>query len=135
MQLVIDANIVISMLIKPGKPIDLFFREEIELRAPGLLFEELQNNLSMILDRSHLSESEVIQFLGILKSKITIIPEEEFNNYRETAQRICPDKKDVPFFALALYLHCPIWTNEKELKSQPIVQIFGTGDLLRLFEP
>lgn len=39
MQIIIDANVVIAMLIKPGKPVDLFFKEELEIFAPELLFE------------------------------------------------------------------------------------------------
>lgn len=39
MQIIVDANPIISILIKPGKPIDLLFIEELELVAPELLFE------------------------------------------------------------------------------------------------
>lgn len=34
MIVVVDANPLISLLIKPGKPLDLLFLEEVELMAP-----------------------------------------------------------------------------------------------------
>lgn len=44
MQVIVDTNIIIAMLISPGKPIDLFFDNKLHLFAPQLLFEELENN-------------------------------------------------------------------------------------------
>ncbi len=59
MQIIIDANAVISMLIKPGKPIDLLLAEELELIAPALLFEEIDRNKDEIIQKSYLSKEEV----------------------------------------------------------------------------
>ncbi len=49
MQIIIDANVIISMLIKPGKPIDLFLIEDIKFLAPRLLFEEIEQNKELII--------------------------------------------------------------------------------------
>lgn len=134
MQIIVDANPIISILIKPGKPIDLLFVEEIELVAPGLLFKEIENNRELILKKSGLNREEFNKFIGILKEKILIIPEEEFLKYKDKAEQICPDQKDVTYFALALYLKCPIWSNEKKLKEQKEVIVYATHELIRLFE-
>jgi predicted nucleic acid-binding protein len=133
MQLIIDTNIVISMLISPGKPIDLFFREEVDVLAPELLLKEIKKNQIIILEKTGLSEKEFCTFLDILKNKIRIIPEIEFLSYREKAEEICPDPKDVIYFALALYVHCPMWSNEKNLKAQNDVQVYATHELITLF--
>jgi predicted nucleic acid-binding protein len=133
MQLVIDANIVFAMLISPGKPIDLFFREEIDVLAPELLFDELKNNRKIILEKTGLSREEFDTFLSIIKSKIRIIPEIEFLSFREKAEEICPDAKDIVYFSLALYVHCPVWSNEKKLKKQNEIAVYATHELIILF--
>ncbi len=133
MQLIVDANPLISILIKPGKPVELLFIEELELVAPELLFEEIENNKELIIIKSRLSKKEIDRFIEILKKKIRIIPEEEFLKYREKAEKICPDEKDVPYFALALSLKCPLWSNEKRLKEQNEVRVYATHELIRLF--
>ena len=102
MQLIVDANPIISILIKPGKPIDLLFIEELELVAPELLFQEIDNNLELIVSKSVLTREEIKQFISISKKKIKIIPEEQFLTFRDKALQVCPDEKDIIYFALAL---------------------------------
>ncbi len=133
MQLIVDANAVVSLLIKPGKPLDLLLIEELELVAPALLFEEIDRNKDEIVQKSYLSKEEIEKFLCILRKIIKIVPEEDFLRFREQASQICPDSKDMPYFALALYLHCPLWSNEKKLKEQRQVQVYSTHELIRLF--
>lgn len=133
MQVIVDANVIMAMLIKPGKPIDLFFKEELEIFAPELLFKELENNRQVIIQKSMISEEEISTLFFILRQRIIIIPEEEFLQCREEAEKVCPDPKDIVYFALALYLHCAIWTNEKILKEQSSIEIYATHELMRLF--
>ncbi len=133
MRLVVDANVIIAMLIRPGKPVDLFFREEIELFAPQLLIEEIERNRGIILAKSYLKDEEVGTFLAIVRQRMTIVPESAFVKFREQAEAICPDKKDTTYFALALFLQCPLWTSEKALRNQPSVIVYTTHELLRLF--
>ena len=133
MQLIVYANPIVSILISPGKPIGVLFLEELELFAPGLLFIEIENNKELIIQKSKLTEEEINRFIEILKQKITVIPEEDFTNYLDLAERICPDKKDITYFALALHLKCTLWSNEKKLKEQKFVQVYATHDLIELF--
>ena len=133
MQIIVDANPVISILIKPGKPIDLLFVEELDLVAPELLFEEIENNRGLIIKKSELSRGEIDRFIELMKKKIKIIHEGEFLKYREKAEKVCPDEKDITYFALALYLRCPIWSNEKKLKEQNGVTVYATHELMGLF--
>jgi len=134
MQIVIDANILIAMLVKPGRPIDLFFDSRLSLYAPQLLFEELENNKEEIIKKSRLTDEEFDWLYIILKHNITIIPEEDFLQFREQADQVCPDPKDIVYFALALYLKCPIWSNEKKLKEQDKINVYATHELIKIFE-
>lgn len=38
------------------------------------------------------------------------------------------------YFALALKLKCPIWSNDKKLKEQNIITIYHTHELSKLNE-
>ncbi len=133
MKLVVDANIIISLLIKPGKPLELFFHENLEVFGPGLLMEEINRNKAMILEKSGLNESELKTLLILIKQKLILITEDEFTGFFDSATETCPHHKDITYFALALYLKCPIWSNEKKLKEQNKVVIYATHELMDLF--
>ena len=133
MQIISDANPLISILIKPSNSILLLFLEELELIAPELLFEEIGNNKGIIIEKSELTEKDVNDFINLLKNRIKIVPEEFFIGYREKAGNICPHEKDITYFALALFLKCPIWSNEKKLKEQDHIKIYTTKELIGLF--
>ena len=64
MQVVIDANVVMSILISPGDTLDLFLKEELELFAPALLFEELERNKAVIIDKSRLLMEDIDALLA-----------------------------------------------------------------------
>lgn len=132
MQVIIDANIILAMLIKPGMPIDLFFDHRLSLYAPQLLFEELENNKEEIMEKSRLDSDQFDWLYIILKHNITIIPEDEFLRCREEAERVCPDPKDVVYFALALFFEAAIWTNDKKLKEQQRIKVYATHELMEL---
>ena len=78
MQIVVDANPLIALLIRPSKIAELLFLEELEMFAPELLFHEIERNKGIIVQKSGLNESEIDKFILILKKRIKIITEEEF---------------------------------------------------------
>lgn len=61
-----------------------------------------------------------------------MIPREEIMPFIGEAKNISPDAKDAPYFALAMRLKCPIWSNDKDLKKQNSVEIYSTDDLVRM---
>lgn len=133
MRIIIDANIIISMLIKPGKPIEIIFRDDLEIFAPKLLLTELENNKEEIISKSRLSKEEIEDFSKIVLQRIKIISENDFIKFRAKAEKICPHMKDVQYFALSLHLQCPIWSNEKKLQEQPHIKVYATHEIMRLF--
>ena len=130
MQIVIDTNVILSMLIRPGKPIDTFFNQRLQICAPALLFSEFENNKDDALEKTRLEAEEFELLYNILKANTAVIQEEDFLLFRERAKEICPDPKDIVFFALAVYLKCPIWSNEKKLKKQDVVTVYATHELM-----
>jgi len=134
MRIVLDANILISLFITPGKVVELFFLDKLEIHAPKLLFIEFERNLDVVQRKTKLRRGELDMMLRILKERITLVPAEEFKEQREHATSICPDPKDVPYFALALHFKCPLWSNETQLKEQNTVRVYASHELLRKYE-
>tara|TARA_Y100000310_G_C20509170_1_gene727950 strand:+ start:373 stop:774 length:402 start_codon:yes stop_codon:yes gene_type:complete len=132
MKLVIDTNVIISMLIRPGKSLDLFFNDGLEIYAPKLLLEELENNMVTIVEKSLVSVGDIERLLEILKDRIKFVDEKKFLKYREEAIKLCPHEKDVVYFALALYLKCAIWSQEKGFKNQDKIKVYDIQELIRL---
>ncbi len=135
MEVVIDANVVLAMLIKPGKPVELLFQEDLDVFAPGLIIREILGNQSLVLKKARITEQDFNRLLLILIQRIGFVEEEVFLVKRDEAKQISPDLKDVHYFALALYLECPIWSSEKKFRDQDRVKIYRTHELISLFIP
>jgi len=134
MKLVIDANIIISALISfAGKTADLLFSDKFELITPEFLLEEIEKHKPEILHKSGLSEVEFDLALSIITSKITFIHSSEFEFFVPKAKLTSPDPNDAEYFALALKYKCPIWSNDKKIKNQDLVEVISTTELLNKF--
>ena len=63
-----------------------------------------------------------------------IVPAQEFKSVIPEAEKMLSGHlKDIPYFALALFLRCGIWSNEKRFKEQSRIQIFSTTELKELY--
>jgi len=133
MQLVIDANIVFAALIKAGSTADLITSPKLELYSPPFLFEEFEKYHSYLLDKTHRNSADFKQYLIVLKNNIHSIPFSSFQDFYSHAKELSPDPKDALYFALALKLKCPVWTNDKRLKNQGEIKILGTTELVQSF--
>lgn len=130
MEVVIDANILFSALIKNSLTSDLIFMGGLRLFSPDFMIEEFLKYESLILEKTKRTKPEVIKNLHLLKDIILIVPEEEYEKYIDSAREISPDAKDVLYLSLALKLKCPIWSNDKRLKNQEAIKVYSTSDLL-----
>ena len=134
MDLVIDANVLFSVLIKRGKTEEIIFETDLRLFSPEFIFEEFNKYKEKILMKTERTNEEFNHLLTILKKKIRIVPNEETERYVSEAEKISPDKKDVDYLALALKLKCALWSQDKALKEkQNKVQVYSTEDLVRAF--
>ena len=132
MKIVIDANILFSMIIKAGKTEELLIFYNFELFAPEYLLGELENYKKFIFEKTQRNAEDFDGFLEIIKRRINIIPNSEITDYIEKATKITPYPDDMYYFAVALLLDCPIWSNDKLLKNQYLVKIYNNGDLIKL---
>ena len=133
MDLVIDANILFSVLIKKGKTEEIIFEEDLHLFTPEFIFEEFTKYEELIREKTERDEGEFERLMDILKRRIKTICNEETEMYIKKAKEISLDEKDVDYIALALKLRCAIWSNDKELKKQKEALVYSTEDLVKNF--
>lgn len=133
MKLVIDANIVISALIsEEGETRNLIFLTKSLLFAPEFLSKEVEKYKGVIIKKSGLNNESFEIAKSLIFSRIKLIPVSEFEMFLSKAKEICPDPNDLEYFALALNLNCPLWSEDKALKKQGFVKVFTTSELLEL---
>jgi predicted nucleic acid-binding protein len=132
MKLVVDANILFSALIKKGKTQELLFDLSLELFTPEFILNEFEKHKQEIIYKTKRTPEEFDEIYNILKEIINIIPKEDFQEYLELAKNISPDPNDIMYFALALKLNCPIWSNDKDIKEQKYIKVIPTHELIEL---
>ncbi len=131
MELIIDANILISALIATkGGTYDLIFNDRFKLYSPEYLIEEFNKYKSEILSKSGLDEVDFELFMSLISSRIEFIPKSEFKQFISTAEKITPDPNDAEYFALALKYRCAVWSNDKKLKKQDKVKVYSTNEIM-----
>jgi predicted nucleic acid-binding protein len=134
MKLVIDANILFSFLKKDSITRKLITSFEIfELYTPSRGVKELSKNRGEICRKSRISEAEFEEAIEDLKLFVAIVPDEEFKDFGVEAKELLGEHvKDIPYFALALFLDCGIWSNEEKFKLQSRIKVYSTSDLAKL---
>lgn len=135
MELIIDANVLISALVTTrGFTYDLIFRDDIKLFSPEYILEEFQEHKKEIIGKSCLSEEDLQLFLSLISVRINLIEKQKFEEFIEKAKEITPDQDDTEYFALALKLNCSIWSNDKKLKQQNNIRVYSTDDLIKIIQ-
>lgn len=58
------------------------------------------------------------------------LPLSDVKDFMSEALQVSPDPDDAEYFASALKLNCPIWSEDKLLKKQTRVEVLSTPELL-----
>ena len=132
MDLVVDANVLFSALIKDRFSSALLFHDQFHLFAPEYLFTELEKHQEEIIEKAERTPEDFFRLCEKLKRRIAIIPLEELTPYVEEAEKLTPDPDDMAYFALALKLNCAIWSNDKKLKEQNKIEVYNTHELSKI---
>ena len=103
-----------------------------ELYSPKFAIEEIEKYKQVILEKFNLTEENFEIILSFIRSIIYFVDLEFYKERLIEAKRISPDIKDVEYFALALKLNCPIWSNDKVLKNQKTVKVLSTNELIEI---
>ena|SRR3989344_212212 len=131
MQLVLDANIVFSFF--RDNPVRFILlnsnRLGVQLVSPSYVLEELRNNIPDLVKYTKLPPNEVESILSVLDDVLELVPQATYKQYESKARSVSPHDKDIPYFALALFLNCGIWSNEPRFKRQSVVAVFNTREV------
>ena len=132
--LIVDANIIFSFFRKDSARkyiIEELLNMDCELLSPEYLIEELFSDKERIKKFSGINEAEFLGLFSLIKDEIKIVPESKYKDFLSKAFKLSPHTKDNPYFALSLFLSCPIWSDEKSFKKQSKVKIFSTAELIK----
>lgn len=128
--LVVDANIIIAGLLKNGLARKLLLSNNFKLSAPTLLQSEINRYLPSIVKKSGIKFDELQKLTHKIYTQIKF--SDDFFDWQQFAESIVPDENDSEYFALAFSLNIPLWSNDKKLKEQSIVQVISTHELLEI---
>lgn len=136
MKLIVDGNVLFSALIKEGVTRKLLSKFEFDLYSPNFILEEFLKHLSELENKTKVDGELLKQKIEelIKLASIKVIHSEELKDYISEAEKITPDPNDILYFALALKLNCPLWSNDKKLKEQNKIKVYSTEDLIKQFD-
>lgn len=135
MNIVLDANILFSALIKDSKTRELILGYDDFFFFPSYIFIEMEEHKKELLKKSGMSAEDFNELLQLLLKKMVIVPNESLIPFKEKADSIVKgiDPDDSLFIACALaYPPSCLWSDDKSLKKQNKVKVFETKEIIRL---
>ncbi|MBI2631660.1 hypothetical protein HYW75_01520 [Candidatus Pacearchaeota archaeon] len=94
--------------------------------------KEFREHLNEINEKSGLNYSELLTFFLLLGQRVRFYKIEEFKEFFNEAKEISVDVDDIEYFALALMLNCPIWSQDGDMKKQNKIEILTTIELMKI---
>jgi predicted nucleic acid-binding protein len=133
MTLVIDANILFAALIRDSVTREILLFSSHDFYAPEYTLREFKEKIPELIRKTKLEKKELLELIDHLVqiANITFVPFEDFKKQKQKAIEITPDPDDVAYLALAMYLNCPLWSNDKALQKQSVVKIITTKELVK----
>jgi len=110
---VVDSNIIFSMLLKNNKFYNILKNENVKFIIPKFLFVEIFKYKEKIVKYSKLNDDEVLEILYDILKNITIVDEMLISNisYKKAYELV----KDIVFIALCLEFDAKLWSSDKKL--------------------
>ncbi len=129
MKLVVDANILFSLAKAGSSASDLLSTHTLWLLSPDYAGYELQQHRNELEELSGKPFAIAIQDIN---KKVVFVDISVYKLRLKEAQKLLNDPKDTAYLALAIEMSLPIWSNDRHLKEQSIVEVFTTKDLVIL---
>jgi len=134
LRLVVDTNIILKAIIRDSRVRAILLSPNHEFYVPEYSVEEVEEHMSLLRERTRLSEEEIRSALRILLTNIQVIPARSILTKWSEAEEIMRliDRNDIPFVAASLSTACDgIWSDDKDLKRQRRVRIWSTSEMMR----
>jgi len=135
MKFAVDTNIFLSFF-RPNPVNELISKSTLLglfLYTSDKNIEELKRKKQDVLKYAKINSEQFDPLLSNLLRFIRLIPIESCKEFKSEAKKLAPHDKDIPIFALALKLNCPIWSNEPDFKKQYSIKVLSTRDMIELF--
>lgn len=142
MKIVVDSNVLFTFFWS-----DSIFREfskikDIEFLSPEYSLEEINKYSKEIRKKARISSKEFKKALNDLAQVVNFVSLEQYSDFFKKAKDLAKDLStdqeyeflyDIDFYALALKLNCPIWSNDLLFKKQQKVIVLNTKEIIDLF--
>lgn len=134
MKVVVDSNILFSFFNTDSDVRELLLTPELVFFTPEATKFEIERHSGDITAVADITQEEFEWLWNILFEAVQQVPLEEYESAIDEAFDIVPDRKDVAYFALALSLDAPVWSNESGLKEQDRIDVLDTGEMVAVAE-
>ena len=136
MQLVTDANVVISALIADSKTRELIVTLEPDLLTPAFVYDEIETYEDLIVEKSGMNPTRVERLVEILFQYVDVVPVTDFHHAIETADGAIgdTDPDDVLYLPCAIASDAAIWSDDTDFDEQDLVETYTTSDVIDAFE-
>jgi len=131
MRLIVDANILFSLIKEDSAASSIFKSHKPRLFAPKFALVELSKYKEELIKKSKLDSFKSI--LSLLNKKVVFVNESEYSDLLSDSQIKISDPKDIAYLALALKLKSPVWSNDPHLKEQSSILVLTTSEIIELF--
>jgi len=138
MNIVLDANILFSALIRDSTTRRMILEYDDRFLFPTYIFEELEKHKAELIRKSCLNEDEFNQLLSMLLRKVSVVPNEVLYPCQKEAYEAVKDidRDDVLFVACVLaYPNSILWSDDKKLKKIKHVTVLNTKEIIDLLAP
>lgn len=128
-KIAVDASPIISALIG-GVSRNILFDYRFDFISTGFTLKEVEKYLSLISEKSGVSEEEIRLALGLMP--LRIYQREEYGKQIKSADKIIgkTDKNDVDILALSFHEGCLLWSEDKHFRNKKEIKLVRTKDLI-----
>jgi predicted nucleic acid-binding protein len=132
-RIVVDTNVLFSFFKSGSVSCELILKSPFVLIAPKFALKELRKYAELICKKSGIGEDEFKRILKELQVVVDFVGLPVYSSFVDEVKSICPDRKDVDFLALAFCEKSFLWSNDLVLKSQEMVKVYTTREIVELF--
>jgi len=133
MKLVLDNNILFSLMNPLSTASYLFSSLKAEFLAPEFIKEELDKHKEECLLKAAISEEQFEIRQKEVEESIRFFKPSEYERFLARSKATIADSDDSDFLALALFMNVSIWSNDSHLKEQSLAHVFTTAELVSMF--
>jgi len=136
MNLVIDANVIFSALIRDSVSRQILKESGWKFYYPEKGLEKIEKYRNYIIKKTKLDEEGFEELLDSILDCVELISDEVFvHNFPESTRLIGHiDVEDVSYLALALSIdNDGIWSDDRHFEKQNKVRVWKTEDIIRKF--